>query len=136
MKPLYLIACSQSKLDHAAPAAQLYTGQAFRLSMAAAMAADADVLILSALHGVLQPDDIIEPYNCFLGGMPTMERVIWASITAAQLRPYQDRAAVILAGKHYAAACSDFTNKREPLKGLGIGQQLRVLKNAADFLTR
>ena len=136
MKPLYLIACSQSKLDHAAPARDLYTGQAFKLAIKAAEAASADILILSALHGVLEPEDIIAPYDCFLGGLPTMERVIWATVTAAQLAPHRDRFAVILAGKHYAAACSDFTNKREPLKGLGIGQQLRVLKNAAEFLTR
>jgi hypothetical protein len=136
MKPLYLIACSQSKLDRAAPARALYTGQAFKLAIKAAEAANADILILSALHGVIEPDDIIAPYNCYLGGLPTIERVIWATITAAQLRPYKDRHAVILAGKHYAAACSDFTNKREPLKGLGIGQQLSLLKNAAEFLTR
>jgi hypothetical protein len=136
MKPLYLIACSQSKLDRAAPARALYTGQAFKLAIKAAEAAQADILILSALHGVLYPEDIIAPYNCYLGGLPTMERVIWSTITAAQLRPYKDRHAVILAGKHYAAACDEFTDKREPLKGLGIGQQLRVLKNAAEFLTR
>ena len=136
MKPLYLIACSMSKLDRAAPAAELYTGQAFKLSMKAAKAADADVLILSALYGVLEPDDVIDPYECYLGGLPAMDRAIWAITTAAQLAPYRERHAVILAGKHYAAACDDFANKREPLKGLGIGQQLRVLKNASEFLTR
>jgi hypothetical protein len=136
MKPLYLIACSQSKLDRAAPAAELYTGQAFKLAMRAANAANADVLILSALYGVLEPDDVINPYDCYLGGLPKTDRAIWAITTAAQLAPYRERFAVILAGKHYAAACDDFTNKREPLKGLGIGQQLRVLKNATEFLTR
>jgi uncharacterized protein involved in type VI secretion and phage assembly len=136
MKPLYLIACSMAKLDHAAPAAQLYTGQAFKLAMRAAKAANADVLILSALHGVLEPDDVINPYDCYLGGLPKTDRAIWAITTAAQLAPYRERFAVILAGKHYAAACDDFTNKREPLKGLGIGRQLSFLKNAAQFLTR
>jgi hypothetical protein len=125
-----------SKLDRAAPAAELYTGQAFKLAMRAAKAADADVLILSALYGVLEPDDVIDPYECYLGGLPAMDRAIWAMTTAAQLAPHRERFAVILAGKHYAAACDDFTNKREPLKGLGIGQQLRVLKNATEFLTR
>jgi hypothetical protein len=136
MKPLYLIACSQSKLNRAAPARALYTGQAFKLAVKAAEAAKADILILSALHGVLEPEDIIAPYECYLGGLPTIERVIWASVTAAQLAPHRDRFAVILAGKHYAAACDEFTNKREPLKGLGIGRQLSFLKNAAQFLTR
>jgi uncharacterized protein involved in type VI secretion and phage assembly len=125
-----------AKLDHAAPAAELYTGQAFKLAMRAAEAAEADVLILSALHGVIKPDDVINPYDCYLGGLPKTDRAIWAITTAAQLAPYRERFAVILAGKHYAAACDDFANKREPLKGLGIGQQLRVLKNATEFLTR
>jgi hypothetical protein len=125
-----------SKLDRAAPAAELYTGQAFKLSMKAAKAAGADVLILSALYGVLEPDDIIDPYECYLGGLPAMDRAIWAITTAAQLSPHRDRFAVILAGRHYAAACSDFTNKREPLKGLGIGRQLSFLKNATEFLSR
>jgi cytoplasmic iron level regulating protein YaaA (DUF328/UPF0246 family) len=136
MKPLYLIACSQSKLDRAAPAAELYTGQAFKLAMRAAKAANADVLILSALHGVLWPSEIIEPYDRYLGGLTAKERATWAAMVAQILKPCRDRHTVILAGKHYAAACDDFTNKREPLKGLGIGQQLRVLKNAAQFLTR
>jgi hypothetical protein len=136
MKPLYLIACSMSKLDRAAPAAELYTGQAFKLSMKAAKAAGADVLILSALYGVLEPDDIIDPYECYLGGLPAMDRAIWAITTAAQLAPHRERFAVILAGRHYAAACSDFANKREPLKGLGIGRQLSFLKNATEFLSR
>jgi len=46
MKPLYLIACSNAKLGHLAPAAQLYQGQAFKLAMAAAERAGAKVIIL------------------------------------------------------------------------------------------
>lgn len=134
MKPLYLIACSMAKLDHAAPAAQLYTGQAFKLAMKAA--AGADILILSALHGVLEPADIVDPYDRYLAGLTTKERALWAISTAAQLAPHRERFAIILAGKHYAAACDEFTNKREPLKGLGIGRQLSFLKNAAEFLSR
>ena len=128
MKPLYLIACSASKLDRAAAAADIYTGQAFKLAMKAARRADAEVIILSALHGAIMPDQIIEPYNSFLGGMNKADRAAWAARTAAQLAPYADREAVILAGKHYAAAAAAFKNKTAPLAGLGIGQQLAKLK--------
>ena len=67
-RPLYLIACSATKLDHAAPARELYTGQAFRFAMAAA--ADGDALILSALHGLVHPSQVIEPYNVTLSELP------------------------------------------------------------------
>lgn len=126
-KPLFLIACSAHKLDHPAPARELYTGQAFKLAMAAAARCGADVLILSALHGVVGPDQVLAPYDHTLRS--ASERRTWAAKAAAQLKPYRDRRAVVLAGKFYAAAAAGFTDKALPLAGLGIGQQLAVLKN-------
>lgn len=128
MKPLYLIACSAAKLDHAAPAAQLYTGQAFRLAMAAAERAGADVLILSALHGAVDPTQQLQPYNRALAHMNTQQRKVWAGMVAQQLQQHQGREIVVLAGKHYAAAVDAFPNVSRPLAGLGIGQQLAALK--------
>jgi len=129
MKPLYLIACSAAKLDHAAPAAQLYTGQAFRLAMAAAARVDADVLILSGLYGVISPDAIIEPYNCALSKLNKRGRLIWEITTRGELmQQHLDRHIVVLAGKHYAAALDGFPNVSYPLRGQGIGQQLQTLK--------
>jgi len=130
MKPLFLIACSAAKLDHPAPAAELYTGQAFKLAKAAAAAAGADVLILSALHGVVRPDQVIAPYNRALSEMNTQQRRVWAAMAAQQLEQYKYRPTVCLAGKHYAAATSDFYHAAYPLAGKGIGQQLAELKNA------
>jgi hypothetical protein len=128
MKPLYLIACSAAKLDHAAPAAQLYTGQAFRLAMAAAERAGADVIILSALHGAVSPSRELQPYNRALADMNTQQRAVWAGMVAQQLQQHKDRSITVLAGKHYAAAVDYFPNVSRPLAGLGIGQQLAALK--------
>lgn len=129
MKPLYLIACSAAKLDHAAPAAQLYTGQAFRLAMAAAARAGADVLILSGLYGPISPDAIIEPYNCALSKLNKRGRLIWEITTRGELmQQHLGRHIVVLAGKHYAAALDGFPNVSYPLRGQGIGQQLQTLK--------
>lgn len=128
MKPLYLIACSAAKLDHAAPAAQLYTGQAFRLAMAAAARADADVLILSGLYGPISPDAIIEPYNCALSKLTRRGRLTWEITTAGKLMQHHGRDIVVLAGKHYAAALAGFPNVSYPLHGQGIGRQLQTLK--------
>jgi hypothetical protein len=128
MKPLYLIACSAAKLGHAAPAAQLYTGQAFRLAMAAAERAGADVIILSALHGAVSPDRELQPYDRALCDMNTQQRKVWAGMVAQQLQQHKDRSITVLAGKHYAAAVDYFPNVSRPLAGLGIGQQLAALK--------
>jgi cytoplasmic iron level regulating protein YaaA (DUF328/UPF0246 family) len=132
MKPLYLIACSAAKLGHAAPAAQLYTGQAFRLAMAAAERAGADVIILSALHGAVSPDRELQPYDRALCDMNTQQRKVWAGMVAQQLQQHKDRIITVLAGKHYAAAVDTFPNVSRPLAGLGIGQQLRALKNLTN----
>ena len=128
MKPLYLIACSAAKLGHAAPAAQLYTGQAFRLAMAAAERAGADVIILSALHGAVSPSRELQPYDRALCDMNTQQRKVWAGMVAQQLQQHKDREITVLAGKLYAAAVDYFPNVSRPLAGLGIGQQLAALK--------
>jgi hypothetical protein len=128
MKPLYLIACSEAKLDHSAPAADLYTGQAFRLAMAAAERAGADVIILSALHGAVSPSRELQPYNRSFADMNTQQRKVWAGMTDQQLQQHHGREITVLAGKHYAAAVEGWPNVSRPLAGFGIGQQLRALK--------
>ena len=129
MKPLYLIACSNAKLDHAAPAAELYQGQAFKLAMAAAERAGADVIILSALHGAVSTTRQLQPYNRALTDMSTQQRRVWAAMVEQQLQQHKGRAITVLAGKHYAAAVEGWPNVSRPLAGLGIGQQLAALKN-------
>lgn len=132
MKPLYLIACSAAKLDHAAPAADLYTGQAFKLAMAAAERAGADVVILSALHGAVNPTQQLQPYNRALADMNTQQRKVWAGMVAQQLQQHHGRQITVLAGKHYAAAVNTFPNVSRPLASLGIGQQLAALKSLTN----
>lgn len=69
----YVIPCGGGKLDRAAPARDLYTGSLFRHALVnverlAAMDVDegrgpARVLILSALHGLVELDTVLEPYD-------------------------------------------------------------------------
>ena len=128
MKPLYLIACSNAKLGHAAPAAELYQGQAFKLAMQAAERAGASVIILSALHGAVSTTRQLQPYNRALTDMSTHQRRVWAAMVEQQLQQHKGRAITVLAGKHYAAAVESWPNVTRPLAGLGIGQQLAALK--------
>lgn len=66
-----VVPCGAAKLDREATAAELYTGSAFKLQLAAAQALAAEtgerVLILSALYGLVDPDEVLEPYDVMMG---------------------------------------------------------------------
>ena len=132
IRPLYLIACSSAKLGHSAPAGELYTGQAFRLAMAAAQRAGADVIILSALHGAVTITRQLQPYNRALTDMSKRQRAVWAAMTEQHLQQHKGRAITVLAGKNYAAAVDGWPNVSRPLAGQGIGQQLHTLKSLTN----
>ena len=69
----YVIPCGAAKLDHPAPARDLYVGQHFRHALTnvqrLATLDDAEgrgparLLILSARHGLIDPDTVLEPYE-------------------------------------------------------------------------
>ena len=71
MKDVYIIPCGASKLDTEAAAADLYTSSTFRMALEAALAqVDGDrsaVLVLSALHGLIDLDTVIAPYDVKMG---------------------------------------------------------------------
>lgn len=132
--PLYLVGCGASKLARAAPASQLYTGDLFsKASAYAAQRAQAEGgawAILSACHGVLRPDQIVEPYDCAMRGLSETGRAAWASRVTDQLVAMKPQTIVILAGRDYRAALDQLPRFRfchphvtAPLQGLGIGQQ-------------
>jgi hypothetical protein len=62
------VACSGKKTETAAPARELYLGQLFKKSVAYIEAVDAGApwFILSALHALVLPDEVIAPYECRL----------------------------------------------------------------------
>ena len=80
-QPLVVIACGAKKLEHAARAAELYTSGHFALMLKAARRiADTDggrVVIMSALHGLVELDTFLAPYDLKMGEA--------GSVTAATL---------------------------------------------------
>lgn len=82
---MIVIACGAEKAAEACAARDLYTGSFFRHQLAAAEAEVAGtngrVLILSALHGLLELDELVAPYDCKMGD----ERSIMADELAEQI---------------------------------------------------
>ncbi|UXT97982.1 DUF6884 domain-containing protein [Agrobacterium tumefaciens] len=136
MAPLHLVACVKEKAAQPMPAAQLYRSVWFRKARAFVEAKHAPWLVLSALHGVVDPEDIIAPYEHTLMTMGATERRAWGERVVAQLikRGYDDGSPVIiLAGSRYREPISRWLGDRAsvPMQGLAIGQQLAWLTRAA-----
>lgn len=66
---LVIIPCGASKLPTAAAAAELYTGSMFKdaLRTALSMTSEDNIRIMSAKHGLLKLDQIVEPYELKMG---------------------------------------------------------------------
>lgn len=70
-RPVVVIACGAAKIDRPAPAGELYSSQNFKFHRRAAEALAARiggrVVILSALHGLVDPETVIAPYDVKMG---------------------------------------------------------------------
>jgi hypothetical protein len=138
-----LIGCGKEKLPHAAPASELYTGSFFKLSkqwISKPGRVD-EWAILSAKHGLVLPDQVIEPYELALYSLDYKERVRWGIRVHKQLvKRWGDQVIwLILAGADYRTALNDmpfvedviacWTNWRrlagmkKPQMGIGVIKQ-------------
>jgi hypothetical protein len=138
------VGCSKNKLPHAAPAGELYCSPLFRACRRWAER-NCDVwAILSARHGVVTPDKVLEPYNTRLadrrphGVNPPLNRQemwhwLYAAVQAWRCQyaaPTRAAPLVILAGKDYWEPLAGRMPFEIPLDGLGIGDRLKWLKVA------
>jgi len=136
-RDLVLISCGSEKLDRPAKAADLYTGPLFKLQLELARhwAKDKDIRILSAKHGVVALDQVVEPYDQMLTGAPAHVRREWEWKVVQQLREFMpdrryDRIVGLLPRAY--AHFHSVTPRLLPLKGLGIGHRKQLLRRAID----
>jgi len=124
--PLHLVACVSQKVDRPAPAAQLYRSDWFNKARAYVEARRVPWLILSAEHGLLDPGQVVAPYDRTLLDMTRAERAAWAAMVRQQLT---DRLGApcpltFLAGRLYRDGVTSWaTHAAVPMAGLGIGSQ-------------
>lgn len=100
---LVVVPCGRKKLPQAAPAADLYVGNRLAQQAAATIAArtpGARVVILSALHGLVDLADVIAPYDVTMGDPDA----IAPAELAAQLAATGARRVIALTPKAYSAA--------------------------------
>lgn len=152
-----LVACSYSKRTTALPVRHLYNGQLFRCAVRYAGATCDSWHVLSAKHHVLDPDDVVAPYDLCIGHLrrrsaqaaTCTEKYLatqWAIHVRADLfcgespRVRPGDTVVLLAGKAYREPLLPWMGGSVriecPLEGLGIGRQMSWLNEAARAARR
>jgi len=103
-RTLLVTQCSKTKLEHATVARELYRGTLSTMGLAAATAIEhshrnVSTAILSALHGLVDPDKVLRPYDVTWGS----SRAITAAEVADQLTALGVQRVVALTSNAYAA---------------------------------
>jgi hypothetical protein len=133
-RTIAFVSCVSAKLDEPAAAKDLYTSTWFKKASKYAKSVADQWFILSAEHGLVQPTDVLAPYERTLNTMPVRERRRWAEEVLAEIESEvgrQDRL-VFLAGARYREHFVPELRRKGytveiPLEGLRIGEQLQRL---------
>lgn len=121
----------------------MYIGSVFRAARRYAEASSQRWVILSAAHGIVEPETVIRPYDQkldFVG--EALAR--WARLAADGIlqRCRRDESIEILAGEAYALPLANALKVEHrwpilrPLVGLGTGKRLSALRRMGDELSR
>lgn len=147
MLKIALVACAKAKLAAPAPAGELYASPLFQLTRRYVEAGPDyfDWYIVSAKHGLVDPDETLEPYDVTLAALRPAEREQWAERTASELVALYgdaldrgvDVQVDLYAGAPYRRALVPHLERpgfrvRAPLAGLRIGEQLAWLNRALE----
>lgn len=134
-KRIVLIACSGKKIEtngNPIAAEKLYIGPLFKKSLEYAKLINADkIFILSAKHHLVELDDKLEKYDCYLKTFDIEEIIKWSKMVIKQLKTKADLKNdefIILAGRdYYRFFKDDITYMELPLEGMKIGLKLKEL---------
>jgi len=124
-----LISCAAQKLECRAPARQLYRSPLFRKAAMLAEATAMDWGILSAEHGLVLPDQVLDPYDRTLSDLSRDERTAWHTKVLDQVtsRWGEHRSFWIYSGRGYLRFATRLSTTFLPLHRLGIGERLKNL---------
>jgi hypothetical protein len=134
-KRIALVSCVKKKRCTPLPARDLYCSDWFQKASAYAPCIADEWYILSAKYGLVQPDEVIEPYCQTLNDMPVAERRAWAKRVWDDLEEKIEPGdqVTILAGvkyrEHLIEPIQDLGCRVDiPMKGLRFGKQKSWLK--------
>lgn len=139
-----LIGCVKTKLDRSASARDLYRSPLFTYRRAYAERHADRYYILSAEHGLVRPDALLQPYDTALAQQSSAYRRAWGQwVVAKLLAAEQSLRGLVIdihAGDEYASAVTSLLTEagaqvRRPLVGLPLGRQLSWYRQHEPSLT-
>lgn len=147
---VYVVACGKAKQATAAPAAELYTGDltakqiAWVATRRGPFGHRAPALIASALHGLVDFDTELEPYDVTLNDFTPAQLAAWADLVAAQAaeRGLSDATCWVHGGRRYTAALrkafarvynDDTTDNAFRTRSLELGERKAALKKLLAY---
>ena len=128
-----LLSCTSMKKKHSCTAAEMYSeSPRFKLAYEYAKTIADCVFILSAKHGLIPEDEIIEPYNETLTDKSSQERREWAENVLIELTKVSnlesDEFFIVAGTKYYEYLAPYIKNYHLPLKGKSLGNWIPELK--------
>lgn len=135
-----IVGCASRKKMVRSKAGELYLGRLFEGSMTYAREACDRVFIVSAKHGLVDPEQELDPYDERLPPEGSCEKEEWVKLVIDQVwncfppDMLADSSFVVLAGKAYAEPFLELASGGlieevvEPLEGLGVGRRYAWLK--------
>jgi len=125
---LVLIPCGKVKATEPRPARDLYLGSSFRLARTAAEADGRRWAILSALHGIVDPDKVLVPYDRTLDTRAHRD----ALVRRLQMQPNPGPVEAWVPSRYLAALrAARITVVAAPLDGLTMGWRSHWFKDHA-----
>ncbi|MBW9173376.1 DUF6884 domain-containing protein [Clostridium estertheticum] len=138
MSKIALISCTSLKKDYSCQAKELYSESAiFRLEYELASILADEVYILSAMHGLVAKDTILEPYNYTLMNKSRDVKRQWSNKVLNSLRDkfsLEKDEFIILAGNDYSEyLLPSIKNYWLPLKGKCQGERRPMLQQLLEL---
>ena len=139
---IILVGCVKSKLSHPASVSDLYTSALFRKARAFAEQARVPWFVLSAKHGLVEPSQVLEPYDLQMSRTSRDYTRTWGIHVLQQLQdavgPLAGKRIEVHAGAAYvnairAGLVSVRAQVLVPLEGLGLGERLSWYPTEFEF---
>ncbi|SDM42313.1 hypothetical protein SAMN05428961_11725 [Paenibacillus sp. OK060] len=136
-----LVSCTKIKQNFLCEAQTMYNKSALfsKVIQLIRQCEYTDWYILSAKYGLIEKDELIEPYDITLNNMKSDERKAWAKEVAKNILTLDVSHIDFYAGQKYRQYLIPLLELKGiicaiPLEGLGIGEQLKYL-NENNLLT-
>lgn len=128
---IFLVSCVKSKRAHQASARDLYTSTLFQGSRRLSERLAKRWYILSAKYGLVEPSQVIEPYELTLNRLGIAERRKWAEIVVDRLMTHEPDLAHVafLAGQRYR----EFVIPALSSKGIAIDVPMMHLRQGEQL---